>query len=253
MIIILSPSKTLRQEKINHPDPTLPVFSEKTQQLMKTLSKLSRPELKKLMKISDNLTDLNYDRFRSFNTDLTVPAGEPAVFTFKGDVFQGLKAEDWTQDDLRYAESRLFILSGLYGLLKPSTLVQPYRLEMGTSLKTKKAKNLYEFWGNDLTDQINQALTHQKNKTLVNLASQEYSKAIRMDSIEGKILDINFREWRNEKWTFISFNAKKARGTMARYIIRERIENPEDLKGFDLDGYGFSEELSSEQELFFTK
>lgn len=253
MIIILSPSKTLRPEKVNHPHPTLPVFSEKTQQLMKTLSKLSRTELKKLMKISDNLTELNYDRFRSFNTDLTVPLGEPAIFTFQGDVFQGLKAEDWTQDDLKYAESRLFILSGLYGLLKPSTLVQPYRLEMGTALKTNKAKNLYEFWGSDLTDRINQALTHQKNNTLVNLASQEYSKAIRMDSVEGKILNINFREWRNEKWTFISFNAKKARGTMARFIIRERIEDLEDLKGFNLDGYAFSEELSSEQELFFTK
>src|SRR5699024_3713761 len=126
-------------------------------------------------------------------------------------------------------------------------------LEMGTALKTKKASNLYEFWGDDLTHHINQELAHQKNKVLINLASQEYSKAIRMKDVEADIIDITFREWRNEKWTFISFNAKKARGAMARYIIREKIENVNDLKGFDLDGYAFHEELSSERELFFTK
>lgn len=220
---------------------------------MNQLKNTSRQEIKKLMKISDNLTDLNYDRFQEFETDFSKNSGEPAIYTFKGDVFQGLEAENWSEKDLAYAESRLFILSGLYGLLRPSTLVQPYRLEMGTALSTKKAKTLYEFWGSDLTELINKELSHQQNKILINLASQEYSKAIQFQDIEATQIIVHFREWRNEKWTFISFNAKKARGTMARYIIQERIKDTEGLKGFDLDGYAYNEELSSDKELFFTK
>jgi len=220
---------------------------------MNQLKNTSRQEIKKLMKISDNLTDLNYDRFQEFETDFSKNSGEPAIYTFKGDVFQGLEAENWSEKDLAYAESRLFILSGLYGLLRPSTLVQPYRLEMGTALSTKKAKTLYEFWGSDLTELINKELSHQQNKILINLASQEYSKAIQFQDIEATQIIVHFREWRNEKWTFISFNAKKARGTMARFIIQERIKDTEGLKGFDLDGYAYNEELSSDKELFFTK
>lgn len=253
MIILLSPSKTLRKEKIKHPHPTKPIFPEKSRTLMNQLKNTSRQEIKKLMKISDNLTDLNYDRFQEFETDFSKNSGEPAIYTFKGDVFQGLEAENWSEKDLAYAESRLFILSGLYGLLRPSTLVQPYRLEMGTALSTKKAKTLYEFWGSDLTELINKELSHQQNKILINLASQEYSKAIQFQDIEATQIIVHFREWRNEKWTFISFNAKKARGTMARFIIQERIKDTEGLKGFDLDGYAYNEELSSDKELFFTK
>lgn len=253
MIILLSPSKTLRKEKIEHPHPTNPIFPEKSKYLMNHLKNTSRSEIKKLMKISDNLTDLNYDRFQEFETDFSKKLGEPAIFTFKGDVFQGLEAENWSEEDLEYAESRLFILSGLYGLLRPSTLVQPYRLEMGTALPTENAKNLYEFWDNQLTDQIKKELSQQQNKFIVNLASQEYSKAIHFQNIKAPQFIVHFREWRNEKWTFISFNAKKARGTMARYIIQNRIEETDGLKGFNLDGYAYNEELSSDKELFFTK
>src|SRR5690625_3419363 len=176
MIILLSPSKTLRKEKIKHPHPTKPIFPEKSRTLMNQLKNTSRQEIKKLMKISDNLTDLNYDRFQEFETDFSKNSGEPAIYTFKGDVFQGLEAENWSEKDLAYAESRLFILSGLYGLLRPSTLVQPYRLEMGTALSTKKAKTLYEFWGSDLTELINKELSHQQNKILINLPHKNILK-----------------------------------------------------------------------------
>ena len=253
MVIILSPSKTLREEKIEHPSPTPPLFPEKTGLLMRKLQRLTKSDLKNLMSISDNLTELNYGRYKEFDDNFTGKRGEPAVYTFEGDVFQGLEAESLDQKDLEYAESRLFTLSGLYGLLKPSTLVQPYRLEMGTKLNINRKDNLYEFWDDDLTEQINAALDKQEDAYLVNLASIEYSKALDFKKLRGKIIEINFREWRNEKWTFISFNAKKARGMMARYIIQNRIENPDHLKGFDMDGYGYNDELSSRTELFFTK
>lgn len=253
MIIILSPSKTLRDEEIKHPHPTKPLFPDKTGKLMRKLERLTKSELKDLMSISDNLTNLNYGRYKDFDDNFDHKAGEPAIYTFKGDVFLGLQAESWNTKDLEYAEPRLFILSGLYGVLKPSTLVQPYRLEMGTSLPVGRNKNLYGFWDDTLTEQINTALEKEHSPFLVNLASNEYSKALDFKGIKGKIIEVHFREWRNEKWTFISFNAKKARGMMARYIIQNQIEKKEHLKGFDLDGYGYSEELSSEWELFFTK
>lgn len=253
MIIILSPSKTLRDEKVEHPNPTPPLFAEETGQLMRKLQRLTKSELKNLMSISDNLTELNYERYKNFDDDFEGDKGEPAIYTFKGDVFVGLDAESWNKKDLKYAEQRLYTLSGLYGLLQPSTLVQPYRLEMGTSLKVGRNNNLYEFWGDALTNKINSALSQEDHPFLVNLASNEYSKALDFKKIQGEIIEVHFREWRNEKWTFISFNAKKARGTMARYIIKNQIEEKELLKGFDLDGYGYSEELSSEHELFFTK
>src|SRR5680860_26386 len=242
MIIILSPSKTLRDEKIKHPNPTPPLFPEETGQLMRKLQRLTKSELKKLMSISDNLTELNYERYKKFDDDFDHEIGEPAIYTFKGDVFVGLDVESWSKKDLKYAEPRLFTLSGLYGVVKPSTLVQPYRLEMGTSLKVGRKDNLYKFWNDKLTDKINAALKKQNDPFLVNLASNEYSKALDFNKIKGEIIEINFREWRNEEWTFISFNTKKARGMMARYIIKNQIEEKEHIKGFDLDGYEFNEE-----------
>lgn len=253
MMIILSPAKTLRSDKIDHPHPTPPLFSGKTEKLMKTLKRLSKADLKKLMKISDKLVDLNYTRNKAFETDFSAEKGEPAIFTFMGDVYQGLEADRWSEDDLEYAENRLFILSGLYGLLHPSTLVQPYRLEMGTALKSGKTENLYEFWDDDLTETLNRIIKKENHEVFINLASKEYSKAVDLDKINARMIEIQFREWRNGKWTFISFNAKKARGLMAQYIIRHRIEKAEDLKGFDMDEYHFHEELSSEEEFFFTK
>ena len=252
MIIILSPSKTLRTEKIEHPAPTPPVFPEMTGKLMRKLSRLSKPELQKLMDISDKLTELNYRRFQNFDPEFESNSGEPAIYTYQGDVFVGLDAPSWSADELEYAESRLVILSGLYGILHPSTRVQPYRLEMGAPLKFGR-RNLYKFWGDTLTSYVKTILQKQSDKILLNLASQEYSDALDFSELGGTIIDVHFREWRNDQWKFISFNSKKARGTMARYVIQNQIENREDLQKFDLDGYAFNDELSTELELFFTK
>lgn len=253
MIAILSPSKTLRDTSIPKEDKTLPLFPEETAQLMTKLKSLSKPKIKKLMSISDNLTKLNYQRYKDFDTKFETKNGEPAIYSFLGDVFQGLEAEDFSKTDLDFAESHLYILSGLYGLLKPSTVIQPYRLEMGTKLKSGRKNNLYEFWNEKLTKEINESLANHKDKTLVNLASNEYSKAIHFNNIDGNVLEINFKEWRDEQWKFISFNAKKARGMMAKYMIKNQLTERQDLKGFDYDGYAFNEDLSSAWEWYFTR
>lgn len=253
MVIILSPSKTLRKEKIYHPESNLPLFPEMTGKLMRKLQRMTKPKLKSMMGISDDLTQLNYSRFKDFDPDFNENMGEPAIFIYQGDAYQGLNAPSWSEEDLKYAESRLLILSGLYGLLKPSTLVQPYRLEMGGRFKPGRNTNLYKYWKDTLTSYLKTNLQQQNEKIVVNLASKEYSDALDFNKIDGTILDVHFREWRNEQWKFISYDSKKARGTMARYIIQLRIEKPELLKDFDLDGYGYNEELSSEGELFFTK
>lgn len=253
MLIILSPSKTLNDQPLSNIDSTAPLFEDKTHQIAKKLKSLTKPKIKALMDISDALTQLNHQRFQNFNIESGHSEGSLAIHTFKGDVFIGLHSEDWTIDDLTYAENRLFILSGLYGLLKPSTRIQPYRLEMGSKLKVGRKKNLYEFWDTTLTNHLNQVLENHEEKVLVNLASQEYSSALQLDALDAKILQIHFREWRKEKWQFISYNAKKSRGVMARYIIRNRLSNAAEIKGFSEEGYQFNEELSTEWEWFFTK
>lgn len=252
MIAILSPSKTLRTEKIDHPAPTPPLFPEMTEKLMRKLMRLSKPKLKKLMGMSDKLTEVNYRRFQNFDLDLTSASGEPAIFAYQGDVFVGLDAASWSAGDLEYAESRLLIMSGLYGILHPSTLVQPYRLEMGGQLKVDR-KSLYKFWGDTLTEYIRDILQNQDHKILLNLASNEYSDTLDFSQLDGTIVDVHFREWREDQWKFISYNSKKARGTMARYVIQNQVDKLEELQKFDLDGYVYNDELSTEVELFFTK
>lgn len=253
MVIILSPAKTLRKEFISHPNPLPPLFPEKTGTIMRKLQRLTKAELKNLMGISDVLTDLNYNRFKEFDTEFRDQIGQSALYIFKGDVYLGLEAETLSAEEVKYAESHLYILSGLYGLLKPGTLVQPYRLEMGSKLKVGRKKNLYDFWGNQLTKYLDNAIRELGEKYLVNLASNEYSEALDFEKINATVLNIHFREWRRGQWTFVSYNAKKARGTMARYILQNEIKTTDDLKAFDLDSYGFQEDLSSEGELFFTR
>lgn len=253
MIILLSPSKSLNENPESSLQPTRPLFEEKTTQIARKLKTLTKPKIKALMSISDKLTALNHQRFQSFSTTFEDNIGSPAIHTFNGDVFLGLQAHDFNTEDLLFAEDSLFILSGLYGLLKPSTQIQPYRLEMGSKLKVGRKENLYAFWDNSLTNAINDALTKQDNPVLINLASQEYSKAVQLKDIKSPVIEIQFREWRNEKWQFVSFNAKKARGLMARYIIKNKLTEQEDIKGFDWEGYHFNEELSDSHQWFFTK
>ena len=252
MLILISPAKNLNFDPLDKDlDVTQPAFMKETRQLAKTAKGLSKGELKRLMNLSDKLTDLNYERFQSFKTPFTIDNAKPAALTFAGDVYQGLQASTLQPDDLDWAQDHLRILSGLYGLLRPLDLIQPYRLEMGRPLKTAKAEDLYGFWQDKLTRQVNKDLNG--SKTLVNLASNEYFGAVDPDNIKGEIITPQFKEIRDGKARFISFSAKKARGTMARYIIDQRIEDPEDLKRFKRDGYKFNKTLSKGNQWVFTR
>lgn len=252
MVILLSPSKTMREEKIEHPEPTSPVFPEMTSKVIRKLRGLTKKDLKKQMGISDKLTDLNYTRFKNFDLNFGPLSGQAAIFSYEGDVYAGLESPSWSQEDLKYAENRLLILSGLYGVLHPSTLVQPYRLEMGGKAKIGR-NSLYKFWSQEVTAYVNQVILDQDGGIVLNLASQEYSEVLNRNQINARFIDIQFREWRDEQWKFISYNAKKARGIMARFVIQNRIETPVALQSFDLDDYKYNPELSSDNELFFTK
>ncbi len=253
MIIILSPAKTLDMTPIEGVVTTQPALKSQANQLAKVLKEKDVSDLKSLMSISDKLAVENVHRFQSFKQRTNPTHGKPALFTFNGDVYRGLGAEDYGKRDVTYAQEHLRILSGLYGVLRPLDAMQPYRLEMGTKLKTDKGNNLYEFWGNKVTKEINKAFKPRHPRVLINLASEEYSKVIKRDKLDADELILNFKEWKDDKLRFVSFTAKVARGLMARYIIKNRIRNLEDIKGFDLDGYGFSAEHSDDKTWIFVR
>ncbi len=206
-----------------------------------------------LMEISENLASLNYNRFQEYETEEDSERAEEAVLVYRGDVYSGLDAEEMKDDDLEFAQDHVRILSGLYGFLRPLDRIQPYRLEMSTPLRIGDVDNLYDFWGHKLTDQLNQDLEEMGQDTIINLASKEYYRALHPKDINADIYKLKFREWRDGQLKFISFNAKKARGTMTRYIIEQQISDPEELKGFDRDGYMYSEEDSDDRMFMFVK
>ena len=254
MLAILSPAKTLDYEtplktKLN----SQPIYGRESNQLIKTLRTFEPFEVASLMKISDKLADLNHKRYVEWRNKPAESKTRPAALAFKGDVYQGLEAESFNDNDLKFAQRHLRILSGLYGLLRPLDVIQPYRLEMGTKLKTSKGQNLYDYWGTKLTTGLNEALKESKERTLVNLASNEYFGAVQPKLLEGSLLDIRFKEKRNGQLKFVSFSAKKARGLMAKFIIKERLKNPDDLKNFDLEDYKFNKKLSSELDWTFSR
>jgi cytoplasmic iron level regulating protein YaaA (DUF328/UPF0246 family) len=254
MLAILSPAKTLDYEtplktKLN----SQPIYGRESNQLIKTLRTFEPFEVASLMKISDKLADLNHKRYVEWRNKPAESKTRPAALAFKGDVYQGLEAENFNDDDLKFAQRHLRILSGLYGLLRPLDVIQPYRLEMGTKLKTSKGQNLYDYWGTKLTTGLNEALKESKEGTLVNLASNEYFGAVQPKLLEGSLLNIGFKEKRNGQLKFVSFSAKKARGLMAKFIIKERLKNPDDLKNFDLEDYKFNKKLSSELDWTFSR
>lgn len=254
MIVLLSPSKTLDIDtKLEVDNPSTPEFNQEAQALIDTLRKKSSHEIKELMNISDELTQLNVSRYKNFKKRHTEQNSNVAIKAFQGDVYVGLDVEQFDAEDIAFANEHVRILSGLYGVLRPLDRMQPYRLEMGTRLKTDSGDTLYDFWGDKLTEAINSALYGMKNKFIVNLASNEYWKAVKKKGLKAPVIDIDFREERDGTLKFISFNAKKARGTMTRYIVKQRIDTVEALKGFDLDGYRFVEEKSSEKKLLFIK
>lgn len=254
MLAILSPAKTLDyQTPLTTNKSTQPDFNTESKELIATLRKFAPAEIGSLMKISDNLAELNHRRYAEWQNQASEDNARPALFAFKGDVYLGLDAQTLGARDINFAQKHLRVLSGLHGLLRPLDLIQPYRLEMGTRLATRRGSNLYQFWGNKVTDNINKALAQQTSKVLLNLASNEYYQVIQAERIEGRILNINFKELRDGKYRFVSFAAKRARGLMARYMIDNRITRPAQLRQFDVDRYAFNDALSSEDEWIFTR
>jgi cytoplasmic iron level regulating protein YaaA (DUF328/UPF0246 family) len=254
MITVISPAKTLdfetpaRTKTFSQPD-----HLKASKQLIAALKKQSAEDLSSLMNISPALATLNRDRYKSWKPPFTPENAKQAVLAFKGDVYLGLEAEQYTARDLKFAQDHLRILSGLYGILRPLDLIQPYRLEMGTRLATRRGKNLYEFWGDEITRTINAELATMKKPVVVNLASNEYFKSVQPEALKGEVITPNFKYWKKDKWMFLSFFAKKARGTMASYIIKNRLKNPEHIKAFDLDGYTYNEELSKGNNWIFSR
>lgn len=252
MIILLSPAKTLDEKPSDFDTYSQPRLLEHSDQLIEKLRKKSLKNLKSLMNISDNLAQLNADRYVTYNRPFTFEKTKQAILAFKGDVYLGIEADSLEEEDLNYAQDHLRILSGLYGLLRPLDLMHPYRLEMGTSLKVGRAKNLYDFWGNKITDLINEDLQSIDSSIVVNLASQEYFKAVNTNQLNAQLVNIHFKEKRNGTYKVISFNAKKARGKMARQIIVEKLKTVDDLKTLKVYDYRFNEDMSTKDELYFT-
>ena len=252
MLIVLSPAKRL---DFTEADPALPAserrFREDTASLARTARARTVAELRRLMGISDDLARLNRERFQAFKAESR--DGVQAAFAFAGDVYEGLKARELDAAGLAFAQEHIRILSGLYGLLRPLDRIQPYRLEMGTRLKTRRGSSLYDFWGDRISKRLNSDADGQADPTLVNLASQEYFGAVDARALKLPVVTPHFREARDGESRIISFFAKKARGGMARFAIDERIERAEDLKAFDRDGYRFDSAASTETDWIFTR
>ena len=254
MIALLSPAKTMDFEKEPSVKSTDPRFVEKSSFLANLLKDMSREELKSLMDISDNLAELNYERYQRMSFQPQTEPALPALDVFEGDVYKGINSEDMDDHQWDYAQDHVRILSGLYGLLRPKDKIQAYRLEMGTSLEIDEDRgNLYDFWTEEITQTLKKDLSQFDDPYIINLASKEYFKAVNTKDIEAPVLEIKFREWRDGKLKFISFNAKKARGLMARYMMDQHISNIEALKSFNYEGYAFDEELSKDREWMFTR
>ena len=253
MKILISPAKSLDFEsKIPTNDSSKIPFLEQTKELSQKMDLKSKDDLKKLMNISDQLAELNYQRFQDFSFPFTKENARQAVYSFSGDVYKGLDVYTLPEEHIDSMQNSLRILSGLYGLIKPLDLIQPYRLEMGTSLKVNSSNNLYEFWGSSITDYLNQEMA--KEELLVNLASKEYFKAVQSKKLKATLVTPIFKDYKNGKLKIISFFAKKARGQMARYILDNGIETLNELKRFDIDGYGFSAEYTlNENEPVFVR
>ncbi len=254
MLLVVSPAKKLDFESplatTKNTQASLLAHSEI---LIERCLELSSDQIASLMTLSDKLAGLNAARFGEWSLPFTPENARQAVLAFNGDVYSGLDANSFSEDDFNFSQQHFRILSGLYGLLKPLDLMQAYRLEMGTKLDNVRGANLYQFWGDIITNELNQALAEQGDDVLINLASNEYFKAVNKKSLNATIITPQFKDWKNGQYKIISFFAKKARGLMARYIIQNQISNVEQVKDFDLAGYQFSCDLSQGNELVFTR
>ncbi len=259
MLILISPAKTVDFEtpaRISR--CSQPEFVSDTQVLVKQLQRLSAPELASLMKISDKLGKLNASRYQTWQPKSDRINAKQALLAFQGDVYQGMNVDRFEAEDFDFAQEHLRILSGLYGVLRPLDLIQPYRLEMGTKLAHSKLQDLsvntlYEFWQNKLAQGINRQLEKLESKTIVNLASNEYFQAVKPKLLTGNIITPVFKDWKNDQYKIISFYAKKARGMMAAYIIKHRLENIEAIQDFSEAGYSYSAEMSQDHNLVFLR
>jgi cytoplasmic iron level regulating protein YaaA (DUF328/UPF0246 family) len=254
MLTVISPAKTLDFETppviARH---TQPQYLDHSQELILQLRELSPAQISELMHLSDKLAGLNAARFGSWTPAFTLENAKQALLAFKGDVYTGLDAESLGEDDFSYAQDHLRMLSGLYGLLRPLDLMMPYRLEMGTKLANARGKDLYAFWGTRTSEWLNEALEGQGDDILLNLASTEYFSAVKRSALNARVINTEFRDWKNGQYKIISFYAKKARGMMSRFVIEERINDPAVLKQFDVQGYRYSSEQSKPDNLVFLR
>jgi hypothetical protein len=255
MIAILSPAKKLDENKLTQEPEYIsqPQFLDDAVILNSYLKKMKTKAIGKLMDLSPNLAELNFERFQSWEKEHTLENSKPAILTFNGDAYLGLDANSFSQKDLDYAQNHLRILSGMYGLLKPLDLIQAYRLEMGRKLNTKKHDNLYGFWGSKLNEQLNKDIEKSGSPYLINVASGEYSRAANLNQIKATIITCEFKEGKDGVYKAIMVYAKKARGLMSRFIIENQINEPEHLKAFDSENYVFSPSKSSELNYVFTR
>lgn len=254
MLIVVSPAKTL-----DYTTPpkikkfTLPDYLDDSAELIHRMREFSSLDISELMKVSTKIADLNFDRFEVWDRKFTEKNAKQAVLAFKGDVYTGLDAESFTAKDFAFAQKHFRMLSGLYGLLRPLDLMQAYRLEMGTRLSNERGKNLYEFWGDTVTEGLNAQLKEVKSKYLINLASNEYFKVVKPKVLDGEIITPAFKELKNGEYKMIGVYAKKARGLLSRYIIQNQLSDIEDIKSFDLDGYKFNKKVSKGNNWVFTR
>ena len=253
LVTIISPAKKLDYSPVEkNIDSTIPSLLEHSNELIKDLKSLNPQEVSSLMSLSDKLGALNYERFQEWKTPFTKSNSKQAILAFKGDVYQGLDAESLSETELIWAQKHVRILSGLYGILKPMDLMQPYRLEMGTKFATKRGQNLYDFWNSIITEELNKNF-FSDNTNLLNLASNEYFKSINVSELKANVISPVFMDKKNGKYKIISFFAKKARGLMTRYVIKNRIEDITDIHNFEEGGYFFSEAMSEDNKPVFCR
>lgn len=254
MLFLLSPAKKLDYDSVLKTTlHTEPLFVDRAKELINVLRKKSVEEISELMSLSASLAKLNYERYQKWSPEFTLENSRPAVLAFNGDVYEGLQAADLSDKDLKWAQDHVAILSGLYGVLRPLDLMQPYRLEMGTKLKNPRGENLYDFWKDVIAPYLNERLANEAEPTVINLASEEYFKSVDTSALNARVIQCIFQDEKAGKWKVISFFAKRARGLMARFAIKHKVTNPEKLKDFNLEGYKFAESESSDLRLVFRR
>jgi uncharacterized protein len=254
MIILMNSSKTLDfQQKAKISKHTIPELKKDADLLVQDLRKLSTADFSKLLKTSEKLTKLNVERYANWQTQVKESNAKQSLLAFKGDIYSGMEVDDYKIKDFNFAQKHVRILSGLYGILRPLDLIQPYRLEMATKLATARGKNMYEFWGTKISEILKALLKQEKSDTLVNLCSMEYFKAIKSDLFDAKVITPAFKEFRDGTCRFITLYAKQARGMMCNYIIRNQLKEANDLKSFDVAGYQFNKKISSDEKWVFTR